>query len=85
MVVDISLRSIRSRFFLGPGVYNRMHFVEQFTIRGIGRPPLRRPKRPGIIVLVKSDRNTPYKYVSGVIEELKKSEALRVSFVAKRE
>lgn len=42
-------------------------------------------ENPGIIVLVKSDRNTPYKYVSGVIEELKQAEALRVSFVAKQE
>lgn len=42
-------------------------------------------KNPRIVVLVKSDRNTPYRYVSGVIEELKRAGALRVSFVAKKE
>jgi biopolymer transport protein ExbD len=42
-------------------------------------------KNPRIIVLVKADRNTPYKMVSGVIEELKKANALRVSFIARRE
>ena len=40
---------------------------------------------PRIVVLVKSDKNTPYRMVSGVIEELKKANALRVSFVAKKE
>jgi biopolymer transport protein ExbD len=40
---------------------------------------------PRIVVLVKSDRATPYRQVSGVIEELKRVEALRVSFVAKKE
>ena len=38
-----------------------------------------------IIVLLKSDRNTPYRLISGVIEELKKANALRVSFVALKE
>jgi biopolymer transport protein ExbD len=42
-------------------------------------------KNPRIVVMVKSDRNTPYRYVSGVIEELKRAEALRVSFIAKKE
>ena len=42
-------------------------------------------KNPRVVVLVKSDRKTPYRYVSGVIEELKKAEALRVSFIAKQE
>ena len=42
-------------------------------------------KNPRIVVLVKSDRNTPYRYVSGVIEELERAEALRVSFVARKE
>ena len=40
---------------------------------------------PRIIVQVKSDRKTPYWMISGVIEELKKADALRVSFIAKRE
>lgn len=40
---------------------------------------------PRIVVLVKSDRNTPYSMISGVIEELKKASALRVSFIARAE
>ena len=39
---------------------------------------------PRIVVLVKADRNTPYRMISGVIEELKKANALRVSFIAKK-
>ena len=42
-------------------------------------------ENPRIIVQVKSDRNTPYKMISGIIEELKKADALRVSFIAKKE
>ncbi len=42
-------------------------------------------KNPRIIILIKSDRNTPYRLISGVIEELKKANALRVSFVALKE
>ena len=40
---------------------------------------------PRIVVLVKSDAQTPYRLVSGVIEELKRAQALRVSFIAKKE
>ena len=40
---------------------------------------------PRIVVLIKSDRNTPYRLVSRVIEELRKANALRVSFVARKE
>lgn len=40
---------------------------------------------PRLIVLIKSDRATPYRLVSGVIEELKKANALRVSFIARQE
>ncbi len=40
---------------------------------------------PRVVVLVKSDRNTPYSMISGVIEELKKASALRVSFIARAE
>jgi biopolymer transport protein ExbD len=40
---------------------------------------------PRIFVLVRSDQNTPYRMVSGVIEELKKAKALRVSFIAREE
>ena len=42
-------------------------------------------KNPRIVVQVKSDRNTPYRMVSGVIEELKRVNALRVSFIAQKE
>ena len=42
-------------------------------------------KNPRVVVLVKSDRNTPYRMISGVIEELKKANALRVSFIARAE
>jgi biopolymer transport protein ExbD len=42
-------------------------------------------KNPRIVVMVKSDRTTPYRLISGVIEELKKANALRVSFIAKKE
>ena len=42
-------------------------------------------KNPRIVVMVKSDRTTPYRMVSGAIEELKKANALRVSFIAKKE
>ena len=42
-------------------------------------------ENPRIIVQVKSDRKTPYGLISGVIEELKKANALRVSFIAKKE
>lgn len=42
-------------------------------------------ENPKIVVSVKSDRNTPYRIISGVIEELKRANALRVSFIARRE
>ena len=42
-------------------------------------------ENPRVVVLIKSDRNTPYGMVSGVIEELKKANALRISFIAKKE
>jgi len=35
--------------------------------------------------MVKSDRNTEYRMISGVIEELRKANALRVSFIARME
>lgn len=40
---------------------------------------------PRLVVLIKSDRNTKYLMISGVIEELRKAKALRVSFIAKQE
>ena len=42
-------------------------------------------ENPRIVVQVKSDRNTPYRQVSGVIEELKRANANRVSFIARQE
>ncbi len=42
-------------------------------------------ENPRIVVMVKSDRNTPYKMISGVIKELQKASALRVSFIARAE
>ncbi len=40
---------------------------------------------PRVVVMVKSDRNTEYRMISGVIGELRKAKALRVSFIAKDE
>ena len=42
-------------------------------------------ENPRIVVMIKSDRATPYRIISDVIEELKKVNALRVSFIAKKE
>ncbi len=42
-------------------------------------------ENPRIVVQIKSDRTTPYRMVSGVIEELKRVNALRVSFITKKE
>jgi biopolymer transport protein ExbD len=42
-------------------------------------------ENPRIVVLVKSDRRTEYRMISGVIGELRKANALRVSFVAQDE
>lgn len=40
---------------------------------------------PRVVVLVKSDRNTEYRMISGIIGELRKANALRVSFIARNE
>ncbi len=42
-------------------------------------------KNPRIVVQIKADRKTPFRQVSNVIEELKKVNALRVSFIAIKE
>lgn len=42
-------------------------------------------ENPRIVVQVKADQDTPYRMVSGVIEELKRVNALRVSFITKKE
>jgi biopolymer transport protein ExbD len=42
-------------------------------------------KNPRVVVLIKSDRDTAYRNISGVIEELRKAGAERVSFIAKAE
>ncbi|MBN1292753.1 MAG: biopolymer transporter ExbD [Candidatus Latescibacteria bacterium] len=57
--------------------------TELSGVAGIVRQKLE--ANPRVVVLVKSDSNTPYRMVSGVIEELKRAQALRVSFIAKRE
>ena len=53
------------------------------NVRDIVSKKLR--ENPRIVVQVKSDKNTPYRLISNVIEELKKANALRVSFIAKKE
>jgi len=57
--------------------------TELVSVASIVRTKL--AQNPRIVVQVKSDRNTPFRLVSGVIEELKKANALRVSFIAKKE
>ena len=62
--------------------------VDEYTadissLAGIVSSKLR--NNPRIIVQVKSDRQTPYRIIAQVIEELKKADALRVSFIAKKE
>lgn len=42
-------------------------------------------ENPRIVILIKSDWNTPYRMISGVIEQLKKANALRLSFIARKE
>ncbi|MFC1538791.1 ExbD/TolR family protein [Candidatus Latescibacterota bacterium] len=39
-------------------------------------------ENPRFIVLIKSDKNTHFRMISGVIEQLKKVNALRISFIA---
>ena len=57
--------------------------TELSGVAGIVRQKLE--ANPRVVVLVKSDSNTPYSMISGVIEELKRAQALRVSFITKRE
>ena len=62
--------------------------VDEFTVQlsdvaGIVSQKLQ--GNPRIVVQVKSDKNTPSRLISGVIEELKKANALRISFIAKQE
>jgi biopolymer transport protein ExbD len=42
-------------------------------------------ENPRIVIQIKSDEDTPYRLVSGVIEELRRVNAVRVSFIAKKE
>ncbi len=42
-------------------------------------------ENPRIVVEVKSDRDTPYRTISGVIEELKRVNATQVAFIARQE
>jgi len=57
--------------------------TELSGVAGIVRGKLE--ANPRLVVLLKSDSNTPYRLISGVIEELKRAQALRVSFIAKKE
>jgi len=45
----------------------------------------KRVENPRVIVSLKIDKNTPYKLVSDVMEELRKADALRVNFATLRE
>lgn len=42
-------------------------------------------ENPRVVVTIKADRNTEYRMISGVIEELREAGALRVSFIARPE
>ena len=42
-------------------------------------------ENPRFVVLIKSDKDTPYRIISGVIEQLKEVNALRISFIAESE
>ncbi len=57
--------------------------AELAKVGGIVRAKL--AANPRAVVLVKSDRNTEYRMISGVIDELRKADALRVSFIARKE
>ena len=41
-------------------------------------------RNPGLVVAVNSDQRTPYRFVHRLLSELKKAEAVRVSFTAER-
>jgi len=82
-----SLKSRRNVVSIWIGPQGKMmvdeYDAELSTIAGIISEKLQ--ENPRVIVQLKSDRNTPYKMISGVIGELKKANALRVSFIAKQE
>lgn len=82
-----SLKSRRNVVSIWIGPQGKMmvdeYDAELSTIAGIISEKLQ--ENPRIIVQLKADRNTQYKMISGVIGELKKANALRVSFIAKQE
>jgi len=81
------LKSRRNTVSVWIGADGRM-MVDEFNV-GIGDIANVVNKKlqdnPNLIVMVKSDKNTHYRQLSGVIEELKKANANRVSFIAKQE
>ena len=84
--IDV-LKSKRNVVSIWIGPEGRM-MVDEFEVAlaevaGVVNAKLQ--ENPRIVVQVKSDRNTPYRQVSGVIEELKRANANRVSFIAKQE
>ena len=42
-------------------------------------------ENPRFTVLIKADKDTPFRTISGVIEQLKKVNALRISFIAEED
>ncbi|MCE5249712.1 biopolymer transporter ExbD [bacterium] len=81
------LKSRRNVVSIWVGANGRT-MVDEFTVNiediaGVVNGKLQ--ENPRIIVQVKSDKDTPYRTISGVIEELKKANANRVSFIAKQE
>ncbi len=57
--------------------------TELSSVGGIVKQKL--VQNPRIVVLIKSDGNTPYRMISGIIEQLKEVNALRLSFIARKE
>ena len=82
-----SLKSRRNVVSIWVGPQGRV-MVDEFDTELVKVGDIVRTKlavNPRVVVLVKSDRNTEYRMISGVIEELRKADALRVSFIARKE
>jgi len=60
--------------------------VDEFhvTLKDIGSVVIQKlQENPRVIIQIKADKSTPYRQVSGVIEELKMAGATRVSFITR--
>lgn len=82
-----SLKSRRNVVSIWIGPEGRM-MVDEFAVEVTDVANVVNAKlqeNPRIVVQVKSDRDTPFRMVSGVIDELKKANANRVSFIARTE